>query len=329
MATYAYLNILLEERTAFATAPNGVSTQITIPTIVVSGKTIRPRGFAFADATGDFAFKTGLPLDLGDSYDVVAANLAANAQIVRALGATDQLWLEGAAADERVTIRWFWAHDARDGLDLAAPHGVLIPTQSFSESAPANETVITPPDGAVELVIESIDANAIQYRIDDGDDVGVAAEAPLTPGGTAGFTATMKAVGSAGNAWTFDIPAATGNPVAKSEVPTSIALTDWDAATTTIQDVLDLFNNDPASLVTLRWDGVGATTDLLDNLVTAMGGAPVSEPFAGGADPVVVINTGEVSVVNPYRIYLHEDDQLRWNRVGGAAIVQGYWRYTG
>lgn len=170
MATYAYLNILLMERTATIVAPVAGMTQIDIPVITVDGRDIRPRGFAFVSTTGDFNFATGVPSDLGDEYDVAAAELSSAAQIVRALGPTDELWLSGDGADEDVVVRWFWAHGAKDGYDIAAPYGVTIPTRSFdmTQVQAGGEQVVNFPVSAMELVIEDIDANTLRYRVDDG-----------------------------------------------------------------------------------------------------------------------------------------------------------------
>jgi hypothetical protein len=173
MGPYAFMNILLMERTDLVVAPNGVMTQIIPPPIINSNQQeIKPVGFAIVASTGDFILTIGNSGNLGDQRDVDSANLSASEQLVFPIHKTTEIWMEGAIGDEDVTVRWFWPNKARQGSGLGVFSQVSLPPMTAQIDAPAVEAVIPLPTKAAELIIQSIDQNAIAYRIDDGVDNG-------------------------------------------------------------------------------------------------------------------------------------------------------------
>lgn len=170
MSVYAFTNILLMERTARLTCTVGAlaANAVTIPTITVSGKTIRPIGFSIIDASANFNLKLGTATDLGDAAAITAADLSAANQPAFNLGATDIIVLSDGLGTTTVDVRWFWPNQARDGVALGTAYGSLIPKKTEAATAGAVEAALAIPTGAVELVILSLSTDSLLYRVDDG-----------------------------------------------------------------------------------------------------------------------------------------------------------------
>lgn len=125
----------------------------------------------------------------------------------------------------------------------------------------------------------------IDYDYYDWTAAGVATgSATIQDGVNAGLVFTPSHGGTWANAWTITIPAATGSAAAWTvNVHTqTLTLSDWDAASTTIQDVIDAAGGVIGNFI-LTHDGIGSPADLLNGIMTALG-TPQSETFSGGTD---------------------------------------------
>jgi len=123
------------------------------------------------------------------------------------------------------------------------------------------------------------------YTIEDGIQATLTMSDPEET--VRGIELTAVDEGTPGNAIRLNIVAATGNELACSVSGNIISITEWDAAATTVENVISAITTEADSLVTIENDGNGAVEDLFDALLTAISeSTPVALPLTGGTGTV-------------------------------------------
>ena len=166
---HTFDRVVFERTAQVAVAADGTTVAaqlIAIPTV----NSVRPVAFEVADAAANLSVEVSESPDQSGQIELTATALLPNAGARRfILGPADQIALEAAAGATTADIRWFYPAGAVNGHAVAPEwDNSSFKTKTFTIVAPASEGAVTIPEKAVAMVIESVSANGVAYRVDDG-----------------------------------------------------------------------------------------------------------------------------------------------------------------